>query len=186
MEGQTFRYFGDTSAYSVYPCVCGYDETGAFVTILLGNGNFGEGQIFVVPTGVKCLRCCYYIGDGAVCNIQMLESDWQTSGEVTFVSGIAVDASGAETAKAGGGATGFIPAAVNTEVIVYNIIPNTGGRIAIYDADKKFLEEVKIFISSEMKPAVIASIVSNENAAYVRVSTNVLSGVKATVRENGT
>lgn len=182
MEGQTFRYVGDASAYSVYPCVCGYDENETFVAVLLGNGDYRDGQNFVVPAGVKCMRCCYYIGSAY--GLQMLESDWQNSGAVTFTPDITVDSSGAEVSRNGGGASGFIEAGVGTEVIVYNIIPHNGGRIAIYDAKKTFLEEVKIFTQGDNNPAVVASTVSNSNAAFVRVSTNVLSGVTATVREN--
>lgn len=185
VEGQTFRYFGDTSAYNAYPSVCGYDEAGNFVAIQLDNGSFGAGETFTVSAGVKCLRCCYYVGNEAAFGLQMLESEWLASGEVSFLSDITVNATGAETAKVGGGATDFLPASVNAEVIVYNMIPNNGGRVVIYDAQKNFLEELKIYTSGDMKPAVVAFNISNENAAYIRISTNVLSGVKATVRENG-
>lgn len=184
MEGQTFCYVGDTSAYNVYPSVCGYDENEAFVAVVLENGSFAEGGTFVIPEGVKCIRCCYYIGGGTDCGLQMLKSDWLASGEVAFTADVVVDATGTQVAKSGGGASDFIAAGVGTEVIVYNIIPNNGGRIAIYDANKAFLEEVKIFTLSDLIPAVAATVISNASAAYVRVSTNVLSGVKATVREN--
>lgn len=185
MEGQTFRYVGDTSAHSAYPSICGYDEAGTFIAVLLENGSYAEGQTIVVPAGIRCIRCCYYTGGTEAYGLQTLQSDDQASGEVSFLTDITVNASGVEAAKVGGGATDFLAAGVNTEVIVYGIIPNNGGRIVVYDGEKTFLEEIKIYSSGDMKPAVIATVISNENAAYIRISTNVLSGVKATVRGNG-
>lgn len=181
VEGQTFQYVGDTSIVSSYPCVCGYDSSGALVEILLGNGSYSQGQEFTIPAGVRCIRGCYYVGDSTAHNLQILESDQDAAGELAFTEGTIVNASGSETARSGGGVTDYIAVSRNAEVTVYNIVPNNGGRIVMYDADKAFVEAVTIYTQGDSTAAVISAAVTNENAAYVRVSTNVLENVTATV-----
>lgn len=180
-QGQTLRYRGDTSLVSTYPCVCGYDNAGALTEILVPNGAYPEGQEFVIPEGVKCIRCCFYVGGDAASGLEILETDREKVHALSFLADTIVNGSGVEAAKAGGGVTGFVAVAQGQEVTVYNIIPNNGGRIAFYDAGKAFVEAVTIFTSGDSKAAVVTAAVTNEQAAYVRVSTNVLANVTATV-----
>lgn len=182
VEGQSFLYTGDTSPYNGYPSVCGYDASGAFVGILLANGAYADGREFTIPSGVSCIRCCYYIGDSTVHTLQVLSRDQDAAGEIAFVEDITISGTGTEAAKAGGGATDYIPAASGAQVTVYNIIPDNGGRIAMYDGNKAFVEAVTIYTQGSVDPSVISTTVTNDTVAYVRVSTNVLTGVKATVR----
>lgn len=56
--GETYRYYGNTSANNSIPCVCGYDSTGAFVSVLLSSGDYTSGHEFTVPSGVTYIRYC--------------------------------------------------------------------------------------------------------------------------------
>ncbi len=180
-QGQTLRYTGDTSPVSSYPCVCGYDSTGILQEILVANGSYPEGQEFVIPEGVRCIRCCFYTGGSEARGLEILDADREKVQMLTFIADTIVNGSGVEATKAGGGVTDFVSVYQNQEVTVYNIIPNNGGRIAFYDGNKAFVEAVTIFTSGDSKAAVVTAVVANEQVAYVRVSTNVLANVTATV-----
>lgn len=182
-QGQTFRYQGDTSLVSSYPCVCGYDGAGALAEILVPNGSYPEGQEFVIPAGVRCIRCCFYVGSGKARGLEILETDREKVQTLSFLADTIVNGSGVEAAKAGGGVTGFVPVTQGQEVTVYNIIPNNGGRMAFYDANQAFVEAVTIYTSGDSKAAVVTTEITKAIVAYVRVSTNVLENVTATVSE---
>jgi len=181
--GQTFRYVGDTSPYGEYSAVWGYDENGSPVKALVGNGNYTGGVEFVIPEGVYGIRCCWY--SGAAHSLEVLAAQQDQAGEVPFTADIVVSGTGTESSKEGGGATDYIPAASGALVLVYNIVPANGGRIAVYDARKAFLEAVTIYTQGAEEAVLYSVPVTNESAAYVRISTNVLSGVRASVREGG-
>ena len=53
-----YKYYGNTSANNSVPCVCGYDASGAFVSVLLASGNYTSGKDFTVPSGVTYIRYC--------------------------------------------------------------------------------------------------------------------------------
>lgn len=180
-QGQTFRYQGDTSLVSSYPCVCGYDSAGVLTEILVANGQYPEGEEFTIPAGVRCIRCCFYVGGSEPRGLEILDTDMEKVQTLPFITDTIVNSSGVESAKAGGGVTDFVPITQGQKVTVYNIIPNNGGRIAFYDADKAFVEAVTIFTSGDSKAAVVTTEVTKATMAYVRVSTNVLQNVTATV-----
>lgn len=53
-----YKYYGNTSANNTIPCVCGYDSTGEFVSVLLASGNHTDGKEFTVPDGITYIRYC--------------------------------------------------------------------------------------------------------------------------------
>ena len=180
--GQHFRYTGDTSSYEPYVSVCGYDASGGFAGILVPNGYYGESVDFTIPAGVSCIRCCYYLGNTDVHGIAVLEEDQSLTGLVDFTGNIVLNASGAQSDKAGAGATDFISVTQGSRAVVYNIVPHNGGRFLVYNSARAVIEAVTIYTQGVMAPSVASLDITDSAAAYVRISTNVLADVKATVR----
>lgn len=179
--GQVFRYAGDTSAYGEYACLWGYDETGSAAKLLVDNGSFLAGVEFTVPEGVYGLRCCAYGANGFSLEVRGDLADM--AGEATFIPDTVVDAAGAESARAGGGVTDYLPASEGGLVLVYNIVPANGGRFAFYDGNKAFLEAVTIYNQNEIYPGMASTAAIPAAAAFVRISTNVAEDVRAAVME---
>ena len=67
-EGDLFRYAGVTQPIAnanVAQSVCGYDANKSFVSIIIPNGSYADGQSFTIPAGVAHIRCGFYIKDTA-------------------------------------------------------------------------------------------------------------------------
>lgn len=177
--GQTFRYFGDTSAYGEYASVWGYDANGNAAAMLVDNGNHTAGAEFTVPAGVYGLRICAHTSGAQ--GLEVREDQANLAGEAAFTVGIVVTGTGEESAKAGGGATGYLTVKQGDTVVVYNILPNNGGRIAFYDAGKKFLEATTIYTQGGNQSVMVSPSAIPAGAAFVRLSTNVLDNVRGAV-----
>ena len=91
-----------------------------------------------------------------------------------------VTGTGEESGKAGG-ATGYLTVKQGDTVVVYNILPNNGGRIAFYDAGKKFLEATTIYTQGGNQSVMVSPSAIPAGAAFVRLSTNVLDNVRGAV-----
>jgi hypothetical protein len=180
VPGQMFRYVGDTSAWSEYASVWGYDETGSPSAMLVGNGNHLFGAYFVVPEGIYGLRCSF--SESSWHTLDVAEEQTQMAGEAAFIPGIVITITGEQSPREGGGATDFLPIGTEGMVAVYNIIPHNGGRICYYNAEKTFLDTLTIHKSMSLDKIMTATRVIPANTAFVRISTNVLDSVRATVR----
>ena len=181
VPGQTFRYTGDSSAFSAYVSVWGYDASGAAVQVLVDNGRYSEGIAFTVPQGIAALRCCWYHGNGEPCILEVLEQHQEMAGEAAFTAGIVITGTGAESGKAGGGATDFIPAQAGDLAVLYNIVPSNGGRIAFYDSSRNFLNAQSIYTQGANGEVMFSASATDVKTAFVRLSTNVMENVRAAV-----
>lgn len=181
--GQDFRYFGDTSAYGEYASVWGYDANGKPAAMLADNGSHTAGVEFTVPEGVYGLRLCAHASGAQGLEVREDRAEW--AGEAVFTAGIVVSGTGEETAKTGGGATGYLTVKQGDTVVLYNILPNNGGRIVFYDAGKKFLEATTIYTQGGNQAVMVSPDVIPAGAAYVRLSTNVLDTVRGAVIGGG-
>ena len=183
VPGQCFRYVGDTSAYSEYASVWGYGEGGSPVSMLVDNGNHLAGVEFTVPEGVYALRFCGHAS--AECSLEVRADQARMAGEAEFLPGLVVSGTGAESAKAGGGVTDYLSVHAGDLVAVYNIVPLNGGRFAFYDGEKKFLSAETVYDQADGMARVASTRSIPENAAYVRISTNVAEGVRGAVIREG-
>lgn len=110
--------------------------------------------------------------------VNMIPLSVDTDGTIYNATGyktnMRINSSGGAAAYSGGSATGFIP--VETLDIVYlkgmNAADDTGiSNIALYDADKTFLERFTPSHWKNVRDNVYSYQVTNDNAAYIRVST---------------
>lgn len=180
--GQTFRYVGDTSAYSDYASVWGYDASGSAVTALVDNGNHLAGAEFTVPEGGYALRYCAHAS--AAHSLEVRADQAEMAGEGDLIPDLVVSNTGAESAKAGGGVTDYLNVSAGDLVVAYNIVPLNGGRFAFYDAGKKFLSAETIYNQGDGIARVVSTTAIPANSAFVRISTNVAANVRgAVIRE---